>query len=63
MIFSELAEHSEWGLLALRIAIGVIFIVHGWPKITGARRMAAMSQLLAGLRFWTAKESLLETRV
>lgn len=42
MIFPELAEHSEWGLLALRIAIGVIFIVHGWPKITGARGMAAM---------------------
>lgn len=41
MIF-ELAEHSEWGFLALRIAVGVIFIVHGWPKITGARGMAAM---------------------
>jgi len=41
MIFPELAEQSEWGLLALRIAVGVIFIVHGWPKITGARGMAA----------------------
>jgi putative oxidoreductase len=42
MIFPELVEQSEWGLLALRIAVGVIFIVHGWPKITGARGMAAM---------------------
>jgi putative oxidoreductase len=41
MIFPELAQQSEWGLLALRIAIGVIFIVHGWPKITGGRGMAA----------------------
>lgn len=41
MIFPELAEQTEWGLLALRIAVGVIFIVHGWPKITGARGMAA----------------------
>ena len=41
MIFPELAEQSEWGLLALRIAVGVIFIVHGRPKITGARGMAA----------------------
>jgi putative oxidoreductase len=41
MIF-ELADQSEWGLLALRIGVGVIFIVHGWPKITGARGMAAM---------------------
>lgn len=41
MLFPELAEQSEWGLLALRIAVGAIFIVHGWPKITGARGMAA----------------------
>jgi putative oxidoreductase len=37
----DLADQAEWGLLALRIAVGVIFIVHGWPKITGARGMAA----------------------
>jgi putative oxidoreductase len=42
LIFPGLVEHTEWGLLALRIAVGVIFIVHGWPKITGARGMAAM---------------------
>ncbi|MGH2657057.1 MAG: DoxX family protein [Actinomycetota bacterium] len=41
MIF-DLADQLEWGLLALRIAVGVIFIVHGLPKITGARGMAAM---------------------
>ena len=41
MVFEGLADFGEWGLLALRIAVGVIFIVHGWPKITGARGMAA----------------------
>jgi putative oxidoreductase len=41
MIFPGLAEFAEWGLLALRAAIGAIFIVHGLPKITGARGMAA----------------------
>jgi putative oxidoreductase len=41
MIFPELADQAEWGFLALRIAVGVIFIVHGYPKITGARGMAA----------------------
>lgn len=41
MIFPELVQQTEWGLLALRIAVGAIFIVHGWPKITGARGMAA----------------------
>ena len=38
----DFADQAEWGLLALRLAIGAIFIVHGWPKITGARGMAAM---------------------
>lgn len=37
----DLSDQLEWGLLALRIAVGVVFIVHGWPKITGARGMAA----------------------
>ena len=41
MLFPGLAEYAEWGLLALRVAVGVIFIVHGWPKITGGRGMAA----------------------
>jgi putative oxidoreductase len=38
----ELGDQAEWGLLALRLAVGAIFIVHGWPKITGAKGMAAM---------------------
>jgi putative oxidoreductase len=41
MTFEGLAEFAEWGFLALRIAVGVIFIWHGWPKITGGRGMAA----------------------
>jgi putative oxidoreductase len=41
VVFEGLAEFGEWGLLALRVAVGVIFIVHGWPKITGGRGMAA----------------------
>jgi putative oxidoreductase len=41
MVFEGLADYAEWGFLALRIAVGVIFIVHGWPKITGGRGMAA----------------------
>src|SRR5262245_50632407 len=35
VLFPKLTAYSDWGLLALRIAIGIIFIAHGWPKITG----------------------------
>jgi putative oxidoreductase len=41
VVFEGLADFAEWGFLALRVAVGVIFIWHGWPKITGARGMAA----------------------
>ncbi len=40
MLIPDLGAYVDWGLLALRIAVGIIFIVHGWPKITGARGMA-----------------------
>ncbi|HOW36298.1 MAG TPA: DoxX family protein [Candidatus Omnitrophota bacterium] len=31
-------KHREIGLLILRIGIGVMFIIHGWPKITGGQQ-------------------------
>lgn len=39
MQFPDLVDSAEWGFLALRVVIGVIFIVHGLPKITGAKGM------------------------
>ncbi len=41
MLFPDLVDLADWGFLALRVAIGIIFVVHGWPKVTGARGMAA----------------------
>lgn len=32
-MFTNLYAYSDWGLLALRIGVGVIFLVHGWSKI------------------------------
>lgn len=50
MIFPGQAAYADWGLLALRVAVGFIFIVHGWPKLTGARGMAqAFGQASGGL--------------
>jgi putative oxidoreductase len=33
VLFPKLTAYSDWGLLALRIAIAIIFIAHGWPKM------------------------------
>jgi len=41
MLLPDLVDLADWGFLGLRIAIGIIFVVHGWPKIIGARGMAA----------------------
>jgi putative oxidoreductase len=46
MIFPELADYTEWGLLALRIAIAIVFVVHGWPKVVGAKNM--VEQMMGG---------------
>jgi putative oxidoreductase len=37
----DLSEYSRWGLYALQIAAGVIFIVHGIPKIKNPSGIAA----------------------
>ncbi len=40
MLVPDPGTYVDWGLLAVRAAVGIIFVVHGWPKITGARGMA-----------------------
>lgn len=32
-IFQALAAQTDWAILVLRLAIGLIFIAHGWNKI------------------------------
>lgn len=34
-----LHEFADIGLTFLRFVIGVIFLVHGWPKVTSSREM------------------------
>ena len=33
MLENIFSQYSDWGLLILRLATGIIFLVHGWPKL------------------------------
>ncbi len=33
MLENIFSPFSDWGLLILRLTMGIIFIVHGWPKL------------------------------
>jgi len=33
MLENLFSPFHDWGLLILRLAMGIIFIVHGWPKL------------------------------
>ncbi len=35
MILKSLDKHRELGILLLRLGIGLMFVYHGWPKISG----------------------------
>lgn len=42
MLFPYLTEYNDTGLFILRIAIGIIFLYHGVPKLKNPKAMAAM---------------------
>ncbi len=37
-----LTSYSGWGTILLRSAIGLIFVVHGWPKMKDPANMASV---------------------
>lgn len=41
--------YSAWGALFLQFAVGVIFIVHGWPKLKNTKKMLAIGGTGHGL--------------
>lgn len=38
---TPLLQYGDAGLLILRLALGAVFIVHGWPKIQKAKTLAS----------------------
>src|SRR5471030_1615930 len=38
-IFSKLGNYKNFGLLVIRVGLGVMFIYHGYPKLTGGVKM------------------------
>ncbi len=53
---------SDWGILALRLVLGAIFIAHGWPKI---KNLKGTAEAFRGMgfrpgRFWATLIALLE---
>lgn len=62
MLVQELGNYADWGVLALRLAVGIIFIVHGWPKLTGARAMTqAMGRSDTGSVVFFTAQGVVET--
>lgn len=35
MFLSSLSKYRDFGLLILRVGLGFMFILHGWPKLLG----------------------------
>jgi uncharacterized membrane protein YphA (DoxX/SURF4 family) len=61
-MFQFLWVFSDWGLLILRVVLGLILIVHGWPKIKDLKRVAqdfAAMGFVPGL-LWGSVVALLE---
>lgn len=50
MLENILSPFSDWGLLILRIAMGIIFIAHGWPKLNPNGPMKGPAGFAAGLK-------------
>lgn len=50
MLESILAPVGDWGLLVLRVAVGVVFLAHGWPKLNPNGPMRGPAGFADGLK-------------
>lgn len=60
-MIQPLLVFSDWGILALRLALGVILVVHGWPKIKNLKGTAEwMGKTFKPGIFWATVVALTE---
>lgn len=50
-MFELLLQYNDLGLLLLRIAIGIVFLYHGVPKLFKSKMMSQMMGMPAGMIF------------
>ena len=54
-LFSNLGNYKNFGLLVIRLGLGLMFIYHGYPKLGGGvkmwRELGASTQYI-GIHFW-----------
>lgn len=48
-LLSSFSSFSSWGMWFLQFAVGVIFIVHGWPKMKSKAPAFGVGGLVHGL--------------
>ena len=54
-VFSNLSNYRNFGLFIIRIGLGIMFIMHGYPKLSGGEPMWGMvgaSTKAVGITFW-----------
>jgi putative oxidoreductase len=54
-LFSNLGNYKNFGLLVIRVGLGVMFIYHGYPKLGGGVKMweqLGSSTKYVGIHFW-----------
>jgi len=54
-LFSKLGNYKNFGLLVIRVGLGIMFIYHGYPKLGGGIKMweeLGNSTKYIGIHFW-----------
>jgi len=65
-LFDKLGNYKNFGLLIIRVGLGIMFIYHGYPKLGGGPKMWAQlgsSTKYVGIHFWPVVWGLLSAAV